>query len=323
MEDNKYFWFTLREIDEDDKKDYVRVKGNSLIEKPVNYTIIDLETTGLDSFYDDIIELAAIKVRDNVIVDKFQKLVKPDFPVCKFIEELTGITNEMLLNEKRIENTLPSFLDFIGDDIVIGHNVNFDINFICDSLHKIKKGPFKNDFIDTMRLSRRLHPEIRHHRLCDLVERYNIEVNNAHRALFDCETTYQVYNHIWEEVNAANIDISLTRSSYQQIRANNIVASGEPDPLNPFYEKTVVFTGALSRCLRAEAMQLVANIGGINGDSVTKKTDYLVLGNVDYKDAKANKKSSKYLKAEQLILKGQELEIISENVFFEMLSQEK
>ncbi len=85
------------------------------------------------------------------------------------------------------------------------------------------------------------------------------------------------------------------------------------------YGKTFVFTGTLEKMPRREAMQLVVNLGGICGDGVNKNTNYLVLGNNDYCTTIKDGKSSKHKKAEQLLLAGNNIEIISENVFYEMI----
>lgn len=94
--------------------------------------VIDLETTGLDPSYDEIIELAAVRVENKAIVPEFQSLVKPSFPIDGFITELTGITNEMLSNAPSVDAVLPSFFDYAGQSTVVAHNANFDVNFLYD-----------------------------------------------------------------------------------------------------------------------------------------------------------------------------------------------
>ena len=145
-------------------------KGNSLIEFPNKYIAFDIETTGLDPMYDEIIEIGAIKIENGKEVEVFSTLVKPKYEIDEFISELTGITNEMVKESPSIDKVLPEFIDFIKDSIILGHNVNFDINFIYDNLIKCDMNPITNDFIDTLRLSRRLLPELKHHRLSDLAD---------------------------------------------------------------------------------------------------------------------------------------------------------
>lgn len=156
---------------------------------PKDYTVIDLETTGFSPVYCKIIELSAIKVRDDKIVETFSELINPNEKVSSFITNLTGISNEMLLDKRNIEVAINDYLDFIGDDILLGHNVNFDISFIKYKANR----EFNNRYIDTMYISRRLYPYERHHRLIDLIERFNLGGYQEHRGLSDCMYTYRAY----------------------------------------------------------------------------------------------------------------------------------
>ena len=107
--------------------------GNGIIAFPEDYTVIDLETTGLDPKNELIIEFAAVKVRENKVVDPFQSLCDPGYPIPPVIEALTGITTEMVRCCPNPRSVLPDFLDFVGDDYIIGHNVLFDVRFIAKS----------------------------------------------------------------------------------------------------------------------------------------------------------------------------------------------
>ena len=101
------------------------------VQKNTGYVVFDLETTGLSPFKDEIIEIGAVKVdKEGQIVDTFTTLVKPARPVSEFIRNLTGISNEMLADAPSIYTALPRFNDFVGDAMVIGHNVTFDIAFV-------------------------------------------------------------------------------------------------------------------------------------------------------------------------------------------------
>ena len=166
------------------------MKKDETIFFPTDYTVLDIETTGLSSLYSEIIEIGALCIRNGKVEDEFQKLVKPYRPIPQAITELTGITNKMVENADTIEYVLPEFLYFAGNDIIAGHNVGFDIRFIADRAKMIDV-EFTNRKVDTMLISRKLHKDMKHHRLCDLAERYDIVNENAHRALSDCYTTYK------------------------------------------------------------------------------------------------------------------------------------
>lgn len=297
------------------------LKGKSLTAILPDYTVLDIETTGLDPSFDEIIEVSAIRVRGNSVCDTFSSLVKPASPVDDFIVELTGITNEMLDTAPTISDVFPRFIQFVGDDVIVGHNVNFDINFLYDTSSILSLAPFKNDFIDTMRLSRKLFPEAKNHKLGTLAQLFNIPQPVSHRSAADCDTTNSIYRHISQYVSENEIDLSaLFAKKRYTCKAADIQAEvdsfGED---SPFFGKVCVFTGVLEKMVRRDAMQIVVNMGGICGDSVTAKTNYLILGNNDYCSSIKDGKSSKQKKAEGLILKGKDLSIISEDVFYDMI----
>lgn len=297
-------------------------KGHSLTKVVSDYTVIDIETTGLDPSFCEIIELAAIRFRGGKPVNSFSSLVRPSEPLDDFITDLTGITNDMLSDAPDIKAALPRFAEFIGQDVLVGHNVNFDINFLYDNFLSYLDRPLSNDFIDTMRLARRLFPDLGHYKLVSLVIFFHIQHDQAHRALSDCEATGAVYAHIVQYVNENSLDLSAIFSKRRyDTKAADISATVDSfDEDHPLFGKVCVFTGALERMVRRDAMQIVVNLGGICGDNVTAKTNYLILGNNDYCATIKGGKSSKQKKAEALILKGKDLSIISENVFYDMIS---
>lgn len=306
------------------------LKGSNLLSFPSSFVAIDIETTGLSPEYDTIIELGAVKVTNFVVTDTFASLVRYDHDlfIDEYITQLTGITQEMIDNAPNMENVLPAFLDFVSDSVLLGHNVSFDINFIYDEMMQRYNKPFSNSFVDTIRISRRLHPEERHHRLSDLAKRYGIEQSATHRALADCLTTIRCYNAIIADACAlygseTNFINQVSFSHGRSVRASDITSDVSVyNPLNPFYGKVCVITGKLDKMTRREAMQLIADIGGVNGDSVTKKTNYLILGCNDYCASIKGGKSNKHKKAEQLKLDGYDIEIIPENVFYEMMDEQ-
>ena len=169
-------------------------KGHSLIKNLNNYTVLDIETTSLDSYNAEILEISAIKVRNKEKIDTFSEIIKINNEVGYFTTKLTGITNEMTQKEgKYINIVLKNFNSFLNADIIVGHNVNFDINFIYDSMKENLGEYLINDYVDTLRISRRLLPNLRHHRLDDLIEYFNLNKRYEHRALNDCILTNQVY----------------------------------------------------------------------------------------------------------------------------------
>ena len=253
-------------------------------------------------------------------MDSFSTLVKPVDEIDDFTSKLTGITNDMVADAPDICASLPNFLNFLGDDIVVGHNVNFDINFIYDQKIKIDGIPFQSDYVDTMRIARKVLPNLPHHRLCDLAKYFSFPYENQHRGEADCRMAYMCYGKLKEIAAQSGVDIK--SSQKVKVRSKDVVASyADFDESHPLFGRVCVFTGKLDRMPRKEAMQAVADIGGINGDNVTKKTNFLILGNNDFCTTLHGEKSSKQKKAEKLILEGQDIQIISENVFYDMISE--
>lgn len=171
-------------------------KGDRLNTFVDDFTIIDLETTGFSPKNDKIIELAGVKVRNNKIVDTYTTLVNPQVHISSRITKVTHIDDNMVADCPTIENLINEFLTFIGDDIVVAHNAHFDINFLYDNSMRTLKKPFANDFIDTLYIARKKLPDLDHHKLENLAEHYNITQENAHRALADCETTFEIYQRL-------------------------------------------------------------------------------------------------------------------------------
>lgn len=173
-------------------------RGQSLFSLPDDYTVVDIETTGLDPSASEIIELSAIRCRGREKTAFFSTLVKPLVPVSPFITSLTGITNGMLLNAPRIDGVLDDFYSFLGEDILLGHNVSFDVNFLYDNYLRTKGIYFKNDFVDVLRLSRRALPDLPSHRQTALADYFGLDIVGAHRALKDCEICQENYLRIRE-----------------------------------------------------------------------------------------------------------------------------
>ena len=293
----------------------------SIIALPNDYVVIDIETTGLDYNWDEIIELAAIRYRNGEEVARYDQLVNPGFELPVFITELTGITDAMVAEAPVIDEAIIPFVAFLGADLLIGHNVGFDMRFVWKASREHLGEELQNEYIDTMRLSRKVLPGLGHHRLADVSAYYGISYTGAHRASVDCEITNQCYRKIRDQVLETETEEDfVSRCKKKNVNANDIKASTEVfDPEHPLYQKTVVFTGALSKMTRAEAMQLVVDCGGLCGNGVTKTTNYLVIGTSDFISAVEGKKTSKMIKVEQLRAKGFDIATISEQTFFEYI----
>lgn len=175
--------------------------GIQLTKYVKDYVIFDLETTGVSPKKDEIIEISAVKVVNSVVVDEFSSLVNPMIPIPLGASNVNGITDDMVTNEPILEDVMPGFLEFIGDMILIGHNINsFDMKFIYRDCRKLYGKVPDNNFVDTLRLSRMILPKLAHHTLGDLASYYGISTKGAHRALNDCRMNQKVYENLNNEI---------------------------------------------------------------------------------------------------------------------------
>lgn len=287
-----------------------------------DYCVLDTETTGLSAYYDEIIEIGILRVRNNEIVDRYDQLIKPNFDIDDFITALTGITNDMLEGMPSIDSVKTDVLSFIGDDIILGHNTSFDMRFLNEGF----KEQLSNQYMDTMQFARKLYPELKHYRLSDLTDYLGLH-NNEHRALVDCIATKELYDAVKTRMAEKNLvieDLWPVSGSHggkgidiKAIKPDEVVV----DEDGFFYNRHVVFTGKLEKMVRKDAQQIVANLGGVLDNSVTKQTNYLILGDNDYNAILKGEKSSKHKKAEKLKLEGQDIEIIDERTFYDLLNE--
>lgn len=400
------------------KREY---KGNSILDFIDNYVVVDIETTGFSPNVNEIIEIGAIKVENNEISETYHSLIKINELLPENIINLTGITDEMLRNEGiSIESAITEFNKFIGQNIIVGHNVNFDINFLYDNYVKYTGNYISNDYLDTFKIAKMLVKDTYNHKLGTLAKKFDITYDTKHRALEDVYVTNEIYKKlrylkehyieirmkelepylqkedslfnkkvsiksklkylddtiveaILERFNSKtfsflskNADILLVNDNIfkklqeplneddpymlffnewmfkaqKRMNENDLLIISETDfcnrlgiPMsvelekeldtsNPLYGKVCVFTGVLERMSRTQAETIVSSIGGIVGSGVTKKTSYLILGNNDYNSAVKNGKSSKHRKAEELQLQGSDIEIIPEDIFYQLIGED-
>ena len=175
------------------------------------YVVYDTETTGLNSGTDQMIEIGAVKVKNDEIIERFDELIACPTPLPKIITELTNITDEMLVGKDTEENVTKRFLEFIGDRPLVAHNAQFDISFITSAVKKYNLGEFNNTVIDTMGLARNMYPEWRNHKLSTLVKNLDVEwdEDKHHRADYDCEGTSKCFYKMLYELKRQNIKTTI------------------------------------------------------------------------------------------------------------------
>lgn len=171
--------------------------GNRLAKYVSDYVVFDLETTGTSPFSDSIIEISAVKVKGGSIIDTFSTLVDPQRSIPYHATLVNQITDEMVAGAPAIREALAGFLDFIGDCVLVGHNIqSFDLKFIYREAQGLFGKDVTNDFIDTLYMARNCLPQLSHHKLTDLAAYFHIAADGAHRALNDCIMNQKCYEQM-------------------------------------------------------------------------------------------------------------------------------
>jgi len=191
--------------------------------------VFDIETTGLSAQNCKITEIGAVRAKNGEILEVYNTLVNPGVPIPEEIVKLTGITDEMVANERPIEVVLPEFLAFIGDRMLIAHNAGFDVGFIRKAAEDCGL-PFENSYLDTVAMSRYVNPDLNRHKLDILAKYFQLGEFNHHRASDDAEMLAMIYYkmvdklsdegiHTMDELNTAMSERSdpLKLKTYHQI----------------------------------------------------------------------------------------------------------
>lgn len=170
-------------------------KIKMLLRNNRQFTVFDIETTGWRAAYGEMItEIGAVKVLDDKIIDYYHQLVNPMKPIPAEITEITGITDEMVRDMPTIQDVLPGFLRYVGDDVVVAHNGTlFDKPFVSHFVEKYKYRRWNNELIDTLQMARDLLPHMKNHKLNLVAEELGISLVNHHRADKDAEANAIIF----------------------------------------------------------------------------------------------------------------------------------
>jgi len=172
----------------------------------VPFCVLDLETTGATAADCEITEIGAVKFLGGEPAGTFQTLVNPGSEIPPFITVLTGITQAMVIEAPAIDEALPSFLEFIGDAVIVGHNIRFDMSFLNAAAVRLGYGKLPNRTIDTLGLGRRLvRSEVRNLKLSTLAAHFQAPSPPTHRALDDAVATAHVFWSLLERAGSLGV----------------------------------------------------------------------------------------------------------------------
>jgi DNA polymerase-3 subunit alpha (Gram-positive type) len=149
------------------------------------FVAFDVETTGFSGKKGRIVEIGAVKFRGDEVIEKQSWLVNPGIPIPPMSQRVHGITDDMVTNAPAFKEVYPQFSEFIGDAVLVAHNAGFDIRFIEAETRRNQLAPPDNDVIDTLKLSRKRHPELKGHGLESLSRHFSLGNDIFHRGLMD------------------------------------------------------------------------------------------------------------------------------------------
>ena len=161
-----------------------------------DYVVFDLETTGFQPTDSEILEIGAIKYKSNKEVDRFHTYVKPTRHISSRITKINGIDNEMVKDAPSVDEALPAFLDFAGNETLVAHNASFDMSFV---LH-YQGEEIPNYVSDTLSLSRKTFDH-RYNKLTDWKERLDLGHLGSHNAIDDCIVCHELYQYVKSNSN--------------------------------------------------------------------------------------------------------------------------
>lgn len=246
--------------------------GKLLLAYPDDYTVLDIETTGLSPQNDYITEISAIKYRNNRRVDEFSSLVKPELSIPYYITRLTGINDAMVADAPAIDEVILSFMDFLADDIIAGYNVAFDLSFIAENLAGYYAKRLANDYVDVMKLAQNELPFLGRPKQTAVAEYFNIATAGAHRALVDCGICNGCYQRLKE---LAVADYRLPP------KQRELVLAQSAGNFKPLANKQIVLLGSFDGLYLKNLREIMTALGASVTYHVTAVSDMVIVGTAD------------------------------------------
>ncbi|MDQ6673597.1 MAG: exonuclease domain-containing protein, partial [Chloroflexota bacterium] len=179
------------------------------------FVVVDLETTGGSAQYDRVMEVAAIRVENGVIQDRFERLAEPGVPIPAFVTRITGISAALVRGKPSFESVLPDLRRLFDGAVVVAHNASFDCNFLCQAFKRAGLD-WEGDRLCTLRLARRLIPGLHSYRLDSLCAFLGFPFVQRHRAGPDAEATLCLLQHLLQTAVGRGIDSLASLLGVQQ-----------------------------------------------------------------------------------------------------------
>lgn len=306
----------------------------------LNYVTVDIESA--NEWHTSICAIAIVCYENGLETESYSTYVyQPENHFSDFCTGIHGITYKDVEDAPHFDEITDKISALFSDKIVFAHNAAYDIPHILTEYARSESLYPTFNYACSLNIARRAIKGMPNYRLDTLCENFSIDLDH-HNALSDARACGELVIQISKALSVESIDEIFTTIKYHKgsispdtyekahsirIRsasvqykkiAESMEINKDADPHNYFYEKIILFTGALN-ITRKEAMQLVADRGGVPTAGMKKSVNILVVGRDDYGNFKEGGKSSKMIKAEKYISQGADMEIISEEDFFEHL----
>ena len=192
---------------------YVDEKDLRIVQNPIDlpfndaeYTVFDIETTGLSVNYDKIIEISAIKVKNNQVIDQFDSFVNPERPISLLTTRLTSIKNSDVALAPKIEEVIPKFKEFFKGTVMVAHNAHFDMGFIYTVLKQNDLYEEPMTTIDTLQIARSMYSDqLKRFNLKAVSKFFKVNLQQHHRAEFDTRATQEIFLHMLRDARHKGI----------------------------------------------------------------------------------------------------------------------
>lgn len=294
------------------------------------YIILDTETTGLSPSCDKIIQLSAIKYNSSgTPIAYVNTYLNPGCPISPTASAINGITDTMVKDAPTVSQVKEEFLSFIGDSLIVGYNVTFDLRFLYSEFGNAFAG---RQYVDALTIARRLlcSPDFKLETVSRVVG-FSPD-GTFHDSFTDCEAVAAILNHIGDPLDCWSKKFQCSGSTaYRKYSDKHPIITPrifteeelKVQANHPLFMKNIVFTGTLS-ISRSEAAQLAANVGAVVKGGVSGKTDYLVVGEQDISLVGDDGMSTKEEKAYALNQSGKaNITILCESEFLALIQQGK
>lgn len=277
-----------------------------------SYVCFDLETTGFSQSDDAIIEIAAVRVDHGMIKEKYQQLVNPGRPIPPKASSVNHITDDMVAGAPKIYEVLPDFLSFVGSDVLVAHNANFDSRFIAQACLRYRFR-YPKKYFDSYSL-KLFWPDLPDKKLSTFLSAAGIENPGAHRALDDAEALAKLM------IVSLEKEFNLPLPENYEPGYSNDHYTGTVEAIdNKLSKKRFVLTGKMGDYERAEFEKIIMEHGGKCTQKSSAATDYLVMGS--FPNLPQTYVSSAVISARKISQEGGKIQIISPDDVLKMLEE--